>query len=310
MQNAISGLVSNGRRMTYAALSRLSLVGLLLAAGYVLTLWQPVRAWYSDVDKLAHGLVFAGVYGALAWALGWKPWALAALALALGAAVEVHQYFLPGFSASLKDWLADAVGIALACCGHFAWLRWRKSLDAKVSGGLLPLAQFQQAVAALPLVSVDWVLTNPAGELLVGQRLNAPARGAWFTPGGRIRKGEPLAAALRRVAAEELGLADEPAGALAQRGEPMGARDHFYPDAAFSPTVPTHYVNLPYTARLSDAEVNALSLPVGEQHGHWQWMPLAQAADTVHEHVKPYVAWLQARAPGAAPDSPYLVHAA
>ena len=289
---------------------RLAWVTLLLAAAYALALWQPVRAWYSDVDKLAHGLVFLGVYAALAWALRWKPWALAALALGLGAAVEVHQYFLPGFSASLKDWLADAVGIALAGGAHLVWQRWRAPANTATAGGLLPLAQFQQAVAALPLVSVDWVLTNPAGELLVGQRLNAPARGAWFTPGGRIRKGEPLAAALRRVAAEELGLADEPAGALAQRGEPMGAWDHFYPDAAFSLTMPTHYVNLPYAANLSEAEVNALGLPVGEQHGHWQWLPLAQAADTVHEHVKPYVAWLQARAPGAAPVSPYLVHAA
>lgn len=184
------------------------------------------------------------------------------------------------------------------------------SLPFSSSSSFLPQAEFEAALALLPLVSVDWVLTNPAGDLLVGQRLNAPARGTWFTPGGRIRKGEPLAAALRRVAAEELGLADERAGALAQRGEPMGAWDHFYPDAAFSPTVPTHYVNLPYAARLSQAEVNALGLPVGEQHGHWQWLPLAQAADTVHEHVKPYVAWLQARAPGAAPVSPYLVHAA
>jgi len=289
---------------------RLAWVALPLAAAYALALWQPVRAWYSDVDKLAHGLVFVVVYAALAWALRWKPWALAALALGLGAAVEVHQYFLPGFSASLKDWLADAVGIALASGAHLAWQHWRAPLVTEAPDGLLPLAQFQQAVAALPLVSVDWVLTNPAGELLVGQRLNAPARGAWFTPGGRIRKGEPLVAALRRVAVEELGLADEPAGALAQRGELLGAWDHFYPDAAFSPTVPTHYVNLPYAARLTEAEVNALSLPVGEQHGHWQWLPLAQAADTVHEHVKPYVAWLQARAPGAGPVSPYLVHAA
>jgi colanic acid biosynthesis protein WcaH len=291
-----------------AALHRLAWVALLLAAAYAIALWQPVRAWYSDVDKLAHGLVFAGVYAALAWALRWKPWALAALALALGVAVEVHQYFLPGFSASLKDWLADAAGIALASGVHLAWLRWRAPLDTTVPDGLLPLAQFQQAVAALPLVSVDWVLTNPAGELLVGQRLNAPARGAWFTPGGRIRKGEPLAAALRRVAAEELGFTDERAATLARRGELMGAWDHFYPDAAFSPTVSTHYVNLPYAARLTEAEVKALRLPIGEQHGHWQWLPLASAAERVHEHVKPYVAWLQTRSADATPL--HLVHSA
>ena len=283
--------------MLQTASFRLIWVVALLATAYALALWQPVRVWYSNVDKLAHGVVFVGVYAMLAWALRWKPWTLVALALVMGAAVEVHQSFLPGFSASLKDWLADAVGIALACSGHFAWLRWRESLDAKVPSGLLPLAQFQQAVAALPLVSVDWVLTNPAGELLVGQRLNAPARGTWFTPGGRIRKSEPLAAALRRVAAEELGLADELAGALAQRGEPMGAWDHFFSDAAFSANVPTQYVNLPHWVALSEVEVAQLRLPVGEQHSHWQWMPLDQAAEAVHEYVKPYVAWLQARRP-------------
>lgn len=110
--------------MKPVALHRLSWVALLLAAAYALALWQPVRAWYSDVDKLAHGLVFAGVYAAQVWALRWKPWALAALALVQGAAVEVHQFFLPGFSASMKDWLADAVGIGLACGAHLVWRRW------------------------------------------------------------------------------------------------------------------------------------------------------------------------------------------
>ena len=280
---------------------RLALVIAVLALAYALSLYPPVRAWYSSWDKLAHAVVFAGVYITLAWALRWKPWVLAANTLALGGAVELHQYFLPGFSVSLKDWAADAVGIVVACGAHLIWLQWRKPAETNPQGGLLPLAQLQQAVAALPLVSVDWVLVNPAGELLVGQRLNAPARGSWFTPGGRIRKGEPLGAALRRVAAEELGLAEERAASLAQCGELMGAWDHFYPDAAFSPTVPTHYVNLPYAARLTEAEVNALGLPMGEQHGHWQWLPLAAAADRVHEHVKPYVAWLQARSVEATP---------
>ena len=67
-----------------------------LAIAYGVSMWQPVRGWYSDVDKLAHGLVFAGVYAALAWALSWKPWLLAALALALGAAVEVDAIFAIG----------------------------------------------------------------------------------------------------------------------------------------------------------------------------------------------------------------------
>ncbi|MNU02455.1 hypothetical protein D3C72_2461680 [compost metagenome] len=58
--------------------------------------------------------------------------------------------------------------------------------------------------------------------------------------------------------------------------------------------MPTQYVNLPHWVALSAAEVAQLRLPVGEQHGHWQWMPLDQADEAVHEYVKPYVAWLQA----------------
>ncbi|WP_345740539.1 VanZ family protein [Hydrogenophaga aromaticivorans] len=262
---------------------------------YTIALSPSARILYMHWDKLAHALAFIGVYGSLVWALRWRPLALATLTLALGATVEVHQYFLPGFSASLKDWLADAVGIALACGAHLAWRKWCSPAEAEAPGGFLPRAQFQRAVAALPLVSVDWVLTNPAGELLVGQRLNAPARGTWFTPGGRVRKGEALAVAQQRVALEELGLPVANSATWLERARLMGAWDHFFSDAAFSASMPTQYVNLPHWLALSAAEVAQLRLPVGEQHGHWQWMPLDQAAEAVHEYVKPYVAWLQAR---------------
>jgi len=161
--------------------------------------------------------------------------------------------------------------------------------------GFVSLAQFQLAVEALPLVSVDWVLTNPAGELLVGHRLNAPARGAWFTPGGRIRKGEALALALVRVAQEELGTPNALASALVQRGRLMGAWDHFYPNAAFSASIPTHYVNLPHWAALTAEEVTSLRMPVGEQHGEWRWMQLEEAYLTVHDWVRPYVDWIRMR---------------
>lgn len=157
----------------------------------------------------------------------------------------------------------------------------------------LPSEQFQQAVAALPLVSVDWVLTNPAGELLVGQRLNAPARGAWFTPGGRIRKGEALSLALDRVAQEELGMPPALAELLVQRSRLMGAWDHFYPDSAFSLTVSTHYVNLPHWAALTYAELAELHLPINDQHSQWQWLPLVEAEKNVHAWVQPYVNWVK-----------------
>ncbi|MGE0350797.1 VanZ family protein [Hydrogenophaga sp.] len=125
--------------MNPAALHRFAWVAVLLAAAYALALWEPVRDGYRDVDKLAHGLVFAGVYAALAWALRWRPSALVALAWALGAAVEVHQLFLPGYSASLNDWLADALGIGLACGAHLAWRDWYVPRKTRTPDIRLPL---------------------------------------------------------------------------------------------------------------------------------------------------------------------------
>lgn len=147
--------------MTQAALHRSARLALLLAVAYALALWSPVRAWYSDVDKLAHGLVFAGVYVALARALRWKPWALVPLAAALGAAVEVHQFFLPGFSASLKDWLADVVGIGLACGAHQAWRCRRAHGEAPVPGVRLPLVPLSPSDMA-PLALEDTFFTPPS----------------------------------------------------------------------------------------------------------------------------------------------------
>jgi ADP-ribose pyrophosphatase YjhB (NUDIX family) len=76
----------------------------------------------------------------------------------------------------------------------------------KIDLGFLLVPEFERAVGALPLVSVDWVLLNPAGQMLLGHRRNAPARHWWFTPGGRGRKNEPLESCLQRVAVSELGL--------------------------------------------------------------------------------------------------------
>jgi len=157
---------------------------------------------------------------------------------------------------------------------------------------LLPAAQFAQACEALPLVSIDLVLTDEAGRLLLGLRRNAPARDWWFTPGGRIRKNEPLTEARRRIAAEELGL---PQSAV-RRATFMGAWDHFYADSVFDPDVSTHYVNLALWLPLTEQEAAALPLPKDDdaQHAGWQWMPANQAATVpgVHPHVQVYANWV------------------
>jgi colanic acid biosynthesis protein WcaH len=152
--------------------------------------------------------------------------------------------------------------------------------------------QFAAACGALPLVSVDLYLireTTNGRELLLGRRNNHPAQGWWFTPGGRIRKNEPLLQAMRRIADDEVGATEW----SLEHVQFVGVWDHFYNDSAFDAHVSTHYVNLAYWLPMSADAVSGLRLPAGieAQHAGWQWMPLGLAAEdeSVHENVRAVV---------------------
>ena len=164
---------------------------------------------------------------------------------------------------------------------------------------------------ALPLVSVDWVVVDADGRVLTGWRENAPARHTWFTPGGRIRKGEPWREALARVATVELGVDGLTAAAWVRRAQLMGVWDHVYPDSACAADVPTHYVNLPHFLPLSADESAWLRarLPGAiapdvvrdayrDQHACWRWLTPAEDAvcdAPAHAYVQPYLQWVALR---------------
>ena len=72
-------------------------------------------------DKVVHLAVFATLaIGLRAILPAWSIFLIAALSLGIGAADELHQYFVPTRHPGLDDWLADAVG---TLCGLLLW-RW------------------------------------------------------------------------------------------------------------------------------------------------------------------------------------------
>ena len=145
----------------------------------------------------------------------------------------------------------------------------------------LPAADWLQVVRHAPLVSIDLILLDPEGHVLLGLRENEPARGTWFAPGGAVRKGETLDAAFARIALTELGLSLERSAATLQ-----GAYEHFYEtNFAGAPGFGTHYVVLAHRLSIT-GEVNAAD----RQHRALRWFGLADlmtAAD-VHANVKAY----------------------
>lgn len=61
-------------------------------------------------------------------------------------------------------------------------------------------------MADRPVVAVGAVVRDRAGRLLVIQRGQPPMQGRWTLPGGRLERGETIAAAVAREVAEETGL--------------------------------------------------------------------------------------------------------
>jgi colanic acid biosynthesis protein WcaH len=142
---------------------------------------------------------------------------------------------------------------------------------------MLDSQEFFRVVRNAPLVSIDLVVCDPDGRVLLGLRNNNPAKGYWFVPGGRIRKDEPLSAAFQRIIACELG--EEIASQLVM-GERqfLGVFEHFY-ETNFADVsgVGTHYVVLAYEMRLQslltppEHLVSPAEAEQREQHGQFRW---------------------------------------
>lgn len=139
---------------------------------------------------------------------------------------------------------------------------------------------FKTVVESTPLVSIDLIVHDPGGNILLGLRKNRPALGWWFVPGGRVRKGESLDAAFRRISHTELGVKIE-----RREARFLGVFEHFYDDSVFGipPDHPTtHYVVLAYRVSLSGLSVHRLPM---EQHGLYRWQPLSTIGNAIDVHA-------------------------
>jgi colanic acid biosynthesis protein WcaH len=139
--------------------------------------------------------------------------------------------------------------------------------------------EFEDLIRLGPLIAMDLVVRNEHGQYLLGQRVNEPARGFWFVPGGRIYKNERMAQAFIRITTEELGVEFELNDST--RVAFLGPYEHLYQENFFKePGLTTHYVVLGYSLAVGQAE---LALP-DAQHHSYSWMMPADILDAPHAH--------------------------
>ncbi|OOE56166.1 GDP-mannose mannosyl hydrolase [Salinivibrio sp. ML323] len=135
---------------------------------------------------------------------------------------------------------------------------------------------FKTVVAATPLISMDLIVRNTNGQILLGLRNNRPAQGYWFVPGGRIAKDETFTQAFSRLTAIELGHERS-----IEEATFLGPYQHFYVDNFSGNAFSTHYVVLGYQLTL-DLDLSALP---NEQHQGYQWWSEADLLQSDHVHV-------------------------
>ena len=141
---------------------------------------------------------------------------------------------------------------------------------------------FLEIVKSTPLVSIDLVMRNTAGEVLLGKRVNRPAKGDWFVPGGRIRKNEHIWDSISRISKAELGVS-------VTRGNLrfLGVFEHIYDDNFFEEEeVKTHYVVLAYECHLEDDA----RIELDSQHSETKWWSVKELLNSpdVHDYTKAY----------------------
>ena len=143
---------------------------------------------------------------------------------------------------------------------------------------------FQTVIASTPLFSMDLIVQDTEGRILLGKRTNRPAKDFWFVPGGRVLKNEKLDAAFERLTSSELGIFLPRCHARF-----LNLYQHFYNDCVFGEKPDTHYVVAGYLLQLNDASL--LRLPE-TQHSEFNWWTPQEMlnAPEVHQNTRDYLA--------------------
>jgi len=144
---------------------------------------------------------------------------------------------------------------------------------------LLNQENFSNVIQHTPLVSIDLIIENREGHVLLGKRINEPACGYWFVPGGRIFKEESLDDAFLRTTSSELGISID-----RKKAKFYGLYEHFYSNNVFNDDFSTHYIVLAHQIKIDELPL------VNQQHSEYKWFSIQEILEneSVHLYTKDY----------------------
>ena len=147
---------------------------------------------------------------------------------------------------------------------------------------------FAEIIKKTPLISIDLCIVK-GRDLLLGKRLNPPAKDFYFVPGGRIYKSELKKNTLKRILKDELGFT------LKINHEKfiqdLGSYEHFYDNNFMdNKNFGTHYVVLAYLIPFKSLMHN-ISHNINEQHSEYIWVDMENTRDNglnIHQNTLEY----------------------
>lgn len=132
---------------------------------------------------------------------------------------------------------------------------------------------YDQILRHMPIACVDIAVVYNGCVLLV-RREDAPAKGEWWVPGGRVLKGETLRETARRKAREEVGLE-------CHVGPIIHTAETIFEDGPRG--IPVHSINACFLLYPTHDSAE-LRVTLDDHHAAWRW------ADEVTDDLHPYVA--------------------
>ena len=153
--------------------------------------------------------------------------------------------------------------------------------NIKIKNGYVKEDEYLKIIEKSPIVSIDLLIFNHLGELLLGKRNNEPGKNSLFVPGSRLRKNEDTRKAITRIADEELGISVNNA-----EFKLLGTYNHLYSNNFKNDNFSTHYICFAYSLIL-----NKPMNPIADsQHANFCWLSTENIVKNpeVHINVKSY----------------------
>ena len=149
----------------------------------------------------------------------------------------------------------------------------------------LPEEIWKTCVDSIPIFGIDMIIFSQKFGVLMGRRINNPAKGKLFVPGGRVYKNERIADAFNRILLNETGLSFP-----FNKTTSMGLFEHFYNVTSWSTSeCSTHYI---IDARLIEIDPERIKLKINlnEQHSNFEWISIEHMqSNNIHPYSMMYL---------------------